>query len=480
MPRPIRHRPQNRTIALFACLLVVLPLLRHLSGAPTSIKARTQQQSQGSAAKLHSIAQQHAGLKSNDRPLHLQSCNGLAVAAAYYEALSVNKTRFIQVRMATAFKGHPDYTPFAEGSTKCMMNGQIGSFLKTEKHYSHCSIPLGGPLRPREPHKAWSFAGSLNLTVLANETVPVCTLTLQRHQKQSPRPHRHAVSALTTVQNSDTYFREWINYLFCTGWSHVYVYDDASDGPMKALLHDLELSGFITYVDWSHSHAHPGRQFMAMQDFLLRFRHETDVIAQMDDDCYYVAVNDNGQLIPDVGAHVALHFKEHDADNLCQIRAGSFWFGHGGVRERTKPLALSSFMRSNTSLSDGTIAWKASSTAEERALDSTLSLARTDHIRGASGMTHRWDMDSCKTKPMTPSTSLYFHHYKVKPWLEKKLQTKKSGSWGLYNQDEAFWESTVGPLHRVRDTTMERLDGMLGLSSALSSPSFPPSCKAIS
>ena len=68
----------------------------------------------------------------------------------------------------------------------------------------------------------------------------------------------------------------------------------------------------------------------------------------------------------------------------------------------------------------------------------------------------------------------------MKPWLENTLQTKKKVAAGARKAVLSFWESTAGPLHRVRDTTMERLDGMLGLSSALSSTSFPPSCRAAS
>lgn len=452
---------------LSATFILLLPRFLQIKAAPyhafkhASLEQTTIRQRKTRMVKLRKFHE----LPSPARKM--QFCDGLSIASAYFKYENASTV----VEMTTEYLGYLNYTPFTPDSVKCKIGNVTGSFLSTKIHYTRCSVPL-----PADAYVNLSGGKQNKTTVSIINTYGknICAVELWR---LDPQPKlRYTVSALTTVQNSETYFREWVNYLFCTGWSHLYVYDDASNGPMKALLASMARSRFITVTDWSHAHAHNGRQYMAMQDFLIRFRYETKVVAQQDDDVYYVAMDKEGQLITDVASYALQYFDRPGLERLCQLQASSHWFGHGGIRQRSKPLALSSIMRANTSLSSSRIEWKGSSNAATRSVDSTLAIARTEDIDTASGITHRWVMKNCRTGPVNPPNALYFHHYKVKPWLEKKVDAKQSTSWGLYNTDETFWENTANHLHQVNDTTMHRLDAILCLSTALQSAIFPPKC----
>jgi len=264
------------------------------------------------------------------------NCKGLIVGSAYIEPFQDNLT----IHMTTGYEPWKSYTPFGSNSVRCSLASQMGGYLKTYKHYSSCSIP----------HKATVNDRELIIDIIDIDSSSLCkikAITLDKHHLSS----RYTLSALTTVRNSAKYFREWLNFGFCTGWSHFYLYDDASDGYMQQILISLRSSGHLTYTNWSHVHDHGSRQFMAMQDFLIRFRHETLYVSQMDDDCYFLASRQfDGPSINFTRA-IQNYFDLSDQEHTCQIQISSYWFGHSWTTTRSKPLELSSFLRANTSLS---------------------------------------------------------------------------------------------------------------------------------
>lgn len=378
------------------------------------------------------------------------NCKGLTIGSAYFELVGGN----ITLHMTTGYKAWESYTPFAAQTVRCSYRSRIGNYMTTLKHYSYCSIPYGGQLGMRE----------MTVDLIDANQTSICNIKASILEKRT-FPARHRLSALTTVQNSASHFQEWFNYCLCSGWSHFYVYDDDSNNDMHEILGPLAKSGFLTYTNWSHVLQHPSRQFMAMQDFLIRFKHETEYVAQLDDDCYFIARDQRQGLSTDFAESVQDYFGLSDHEGLCQIQVSSYWFGHGWVKKRDKPLALSSFLRANTSLSSKTFPWQ-SEDGEIRNLDTTLSIARANDIHVASGITHRWDMKRCKTETVQPPESIYFGHYKMKPWLESPI-TDIKGGWGSYQRNEGLWNRSATFLHEVEDKTMDQLDRKLNLSYTL-------------
>lgn len=383
-------------------------------------------------------------------PQQAFSCRGLTIGSAYFELVG----DYIIYHMTTGYKAWESYTPFAAETMRCAYRSHIGNYMTTHKHYSYCSVPYGGKIE----------SSDMLIDLLDANQTSICKIKASALMKRTV-PVRHGLSALTTVQNSASYFREWFNYCLCTGWSHIYVYDDASNNDMREVLGPLAESGLLTYTNWSHVHQHPSRQFMAMQDFLIRFKHETEYVAQLDDDCYFIARDQAQGLSTDFAESVHDYFGLSDQEGLCQIQVSSYWFGHGWVKKRDKPLALSSFLRANTSLSSKTFPWQGEE-GKIRNLDATLSIARADDIHVASGITHRWDMRQCKTEAVHPPESIYFAHYKVKPWLERPIIDIKGG-WGSYQHNEGLWNRSGTFLHEIEDKTMDELDQKLNLSHTL-------------
>jgi hypothetical protein len=375
------------------------------------------------------------------------NCKGLIVGSAYYEPF----VDMLTIHMTTGYIPWKSYTPFASSTIRCSLSSQMGGYLETYKHYSSCSIPYKAKVDTRE----------LVIDIIDVDSSSICKIKVLRLVKRQ-LPYRYTLSALTTVQNSASYFREWFNFGFCTGWSHFYVYDDVSNEDMQEVLSSLRGSGHLTYTNWSHVGDHGSRQFMAMQDFLIRFRHETLYVSQMDDDCYFLAQ----QPSTNFAKAVQNYFQVSDQAQTCQIQASSYWFGHGWTKSRSEPMVLSSFLRADTSLSSKTVRWP-DEKGQYRDVDATLSIARTDDIFAASGITHKWDMKGCQTMPVNPPDALYFAHYKMKPWFEKAVSPIGKGSWGGYHRNETFWNMTALFLHQIEDNTMRHLDHKLNLSFTL-------------
>jgi len=100
-------------------------------------------------------------------------------------------------------------------------------------------------------------------------------------------------------------------------------------------------------------------------------------------------------------------------------------------------------------------------------LDATLSVARTDEIFAASGITHKWDMKDCQTVPVNPPDVLYFAHYKMKPWSGNIVPSIRRGTWGGYEQNMTFWNKTALLLYQIKDNIIESLDQKLNLCFTL-------------
>lgn len=373
--------------------------------------------------KYDGIEIPNASLNSN-----FTNCSGLFIASSYIEKISPNWTR---IHMVTGHIPWKSFSPFEDGYAFCQLSpGTIKIPLKTRAHYTFCDF------------KNLPQYESALITIY-NENVPACHVLAQKISKKPDKPFK--ISILTTVKNSETYFLEWYAYNWLAGFSHIFLYDDGSSEYMKKILAKQIEKKFCTVIDWGYVD-HPSRQFMAMQDFKIRFGHLTEFVTQMDDDTYWVSRYPNYQI--PIAAQIFKFIKERPM-NECQWRSGSYWFGNGDIIRRNDVLIKSSLMRATNRLNDDNILWKLPGN-NMRYLDSTLSFARVDKIL-SSTMSHRWIMNECNTHRVNSSKHFFFHHYKIKPFEEYQ----NLSLWGSTSGSKKYWLQTSQYLNLLRDPKMK-------------------------
>lgn len=140
------------------------------------------------------IPQESLVLAEHAAPYRRQTviCRGLAVASAYFEVAIDG----VKIHMSTGHEPWKSYTPFPARSVRCAVSLNIGNHLETYKHYSSCSVPFESALKAVQK-LAFNIVDTDNSTVCSVEAY-----LLKTRQNSAP----HLLSALTTVQNSASYY----------------------------------------------------------------------------------------------------------------------------------------------------------------------------------------------------------------------------------------------------------------------------------
>lgn len=108
--------------------------------------------------------------------------------------------------------------------------------------------------------------------------------------KQSVEIIDRRLSIVAIVRNEGEYLREWIEYHFLSGVSHIYLYDNESTDDTKEILKDYMVKGLVTYIWW------PGKaaQLPAYNHALENYRYDTYYMGFIDADEFLISVqNEN-------------------------------------------------------------------------------------------------------------------------------------------------------------------------------------------
>lgn len=306
---------------------------------------------------------------------------------------------------------------------RCSVNGTMGSFVQTIKHDSHCSLCFTDEEQILQYTKIENISLRLSSIIDNNETRN-CNLNAFRLE-HSPKISSYLVG-VTQVRNP-VRLNEWIDYHTKDLFDHIYIYNDGSSENFTAEI----TSKKVTVLDWSHASHLPKRQFMAMQDFIYRFARTSKWVLQFDNDCFF---NSEG---------LRKLLNSPNATNAAQVSIASVWYG-----ACAKPSASTStstcfesslcvvedtnvsYVCGLTGMSDHPkfyIDWGYSDGGKSRKVRGDLSLAQTNRLKRASGITHCWDVSG--TTWFVPTDKYWFAHYKVLPWVEH-LNKTNGGTWG--------------------------------------------------
>lgn len=244
--------------------------------------------------------------------------------------------------------------------------------------------------------------------------------------------------------------------VYIAGFDHIVVYDDASTDNLSVILQPFVKENLVTYVNWASVQNQRTRQFMAIQDFTVRFAPLATFVLQFDDDCFFFACNpDTGKALPDL--RKTLRSVASQCPECGQFRIDSHWFGacRNGTNNRPEPV------RQRNDLMTQTFTWRVDEapfdyktlyrTGKKRRMHRFLSIARVSKLRRSSGITHDWVVRG----PMfhVPMDVLRFHHYKM-PALDEAMKKSEYGGWTSSTISEKEWWFGTEEMCQTRDLTL--------------------------
>lgn len=234
------------------------------------------------------------------------------------------------------------------------------------------------------------------------------------------------------------------------------MYDDASTDNLSMVLRPYIQGNLVTHVNWTGMYHQRKRQFMAIQDFTVRFAPLAKFVLQFDDDCFFFASDPKtNKTLPDLRR--TLRTVASTCPECGQLRIDSHWFGacRDGANSQPQPV------RQRNDLVTQTFTWRVDEppfdyktlyrTGKKRQMHRYLSIARVSKLQRSSGITHYWIV-SGRTLHVSMDV-LRFHHYKM-PALDDAMRKSEYGGWGSSLISEKEWWFGIEAMCRTRDTTL--------------------------
>jgi len=240
----------------------------------------------------------------------------------------------------------------------------------------------------------------------------------------TPQTPAHELVALSEFRNSQDTLREWITYHAMIGFNHFFLYNDASNDASLEVLIDFVKQGYVTVKDWSQFRDDPMRQFLAMEDFLFRYSKTAKIVAQFDDDCFYVARKNGTPSSAELKPMLRLFFEDR---KVSQLEVWSHFFGASGLREKPSTPTPFAFFRRSQHVGRF-VPWPNFATGKNVTIAAFLAFARSEDIIQGNGMTHNWQVRGRTAN--VAMTNLSWNHYKVKTLSEYMKRDRTGGAWG--------------------------------------------------
>jgi len=229
------------------------------------------------------------------------------------------------------------------------------------------------------------------------------------------------------------------------GFDHFFLYNDFSTDQTVRALEPFVTAKLVTVINWSQHRNDSMRQFLAMEDFALRFSHAAKVIAQFDDDCYFVPKM-NGLPAFNINSQLDNYFSD---ESISQVEVNGLFFGASGLVKRSLPTPFAYTWRSKHK--GRFFPWPMEDKTNVL-LASFLSFVRTDDIIQGSGMTHNWIV--CNRTTSASMGDIVWHHYKLKSLSEFLFKSSNGGAWISSSGSESQWLQLDKLLSQTRDDSL--------------------------
>ena len=371
--------------------------------------------------------------------LSLVSCNGLSVGSSYF-FINPNKDQ-ISIEMVT-FYNYATHTPFHHSRVKCSIKHQKGNYLINGSSIETVSIFRSGCKFKRS---ALFQAQKVNVLLISSEKV-ICEIPTNKYFVPSKK---YRASVISVVRNVDQSIIEFVNYNLMIGFDHIYLFDDCSNDNTKLVLQPFLYYGLVTYTNWCHLRNSSARQFMAMEDYVIRFKQASDFTVGMDNDCFFISRKSKNQLKLDVVDELISFFVKDKTLGLMYVNG--IWFGHSNLTKATTNFVTQTFFWREKLRDIHHIKWPWIKLGIGQ---TQLAIVRNSMLNHAKRSSHSWNHEG--TVKHARVLSLAYNHYKVKS-LEEFINKSVFGGWHASVGGISDWKRMGSMLNVEKDISMKSL-----------------------